>query len=233
MSVPRIRKRDESLLFLKQLIKNPKSMGALLPSSSNLANFICGHVPFQEDHYIVEIGGGTGRFTQALLRAGAKPQNLIVIELDADMCGFLRKNFPTITVLQGNANQLGELLPSHWVGKVGTIISGIPMINLSMEEQTSIISSCFQVLSEAGSLLQFTYGPISPLPAKKMGLKKKRLGHILLNFPPAAVWRYWHSKGEHPYDKKAKELPLGVMLKEKNALDKIRIRIRSMGKSYD
>eukprot|EP01037_Dinobryon_pediforme_P014869 gene14869-15006_t len=85
----------------------------------------------------------------------------------------LPKNFPHINVVEGNANQLHTLLPDGWVGKIGTIISGIPM-----------------VLSESGSILQFTYGPISPLSSKKLGLAKKRLGHVFMNFPPATVWRY-------------------------------------------
>lgn len=191
MTVPRIRKRDESLLFLKQLIKNPKSLGAIAPSSPMLANFICGHVPILEDHLVVEIGAGTGRFTQGLLKGGVKPENLAILELDPDMCKFLRKNFPQINVIEGDASQLHTLLPQNWIGKVGTIISGIPMVNLSKEDQSQIVSSCFSVLNEVGRFLQFTYGPISPLPNKKLGLKKKRLGHVLFNFPPATVWCYW------------------------------------------
>jgi phosphatidylethanolamine/phosphatidyl-N-methylethanolamine N-methyltransferase len=187
----KIRKRDESLLFLKQLIKNPKSLGAIAPSSPMLADFICSHVPIQDSHLVVEIGAGTGRFTQALLRAGVKPENLTVLEIDPDMCDFLKLNFPQIKVIQGDAGQLHTLLSDGWVGNVGTIISGIPMVNLSKEDQSQIISSCFNVLNESGNFLQFTYGPVSPLPTKQLGLKKKRLGHVFFNFPPATVWRYW------------------------------------------
>ena len=187
---PHIRKRDESLLFLKQLIRNPKSLGAVVPSSQVLADFICGHVPTVDNHLVVEVGAGTGRFTQGLLKAGIKPENLIVLEIDPLMCSFLRKNFPQINVIEGNANQLHTLLPEHWVGRIGTIISGIPMVNLSGEDQELIISSCFQVLSPSGAVLQFTYGPISPLSSKKLGLAKKRLGHVFMNFPPATVWQY-------------------------------------------
>jgi len=192
-----IRKRDEGLLFLKRLIRNPKSLGAIVPSSPMLANFICGHVPVNDDSYIVEIGAGTGRLTQSLLKAGVKPKNLAILEIDPDMCHFLRKNFPEIAVIQGNANQLHTLLPKTWIGNISTIISGIPMVNLSAECQEGIIQSCFQVLSHSGSLLQFTYGPTSPLSSKRLGLNKKRLGHVLMNFPPATVWQYWKRSREN------------------------------------
>ncbi len=208
MTVSRIRKRDESLLFLKQLIKNPKSLGAVVPSSPVLADFICSHVPIFDNHLVVEIGAGTGRFTQALLRAGVKPENLAILEIDPDMCTFLRHNFPQVNVIEGNASQLHTLLPESWLGKVGTIISGIPMVNLSKEDQSDIITSCFSVLNDTGNFLQFTYGPVSPLPTKKLGLKKKRLGHILLNFPPATVWRYWKQTTVHDvkWEKKSEKL---------------------------
>jgi phosphatidylethanolamine/phosphatidyl-N-methylethanolamine N-methyltransferase len=205
MSFHRIRKREESLLFLKQLIRNPKSLGALVPSSQMLADFICGHVPRVENHLVVEVGAGTGRFTQGLLKAGIKPENLVVLEIDPIMCSFLRRNFPHINVIEGNANQLHTLLPDGWIGNIGTIISGIPMVNLSSDDQEQIISSCFRVLSESGSVLQFTYGPISPLSSKKLGLIKKRLGHVFMNFPPATVWQYSRKSDHHLVQRDKKE----------------------------
>ena len=130
---PVIRKRDENLLFLRQLMKNPKSLGALFPSSNMLANFITSHVDLVADYLIVEIGAGTGRFTQALLRAGVTPDKLVIVELDPAMCVFLRKNFPNVMVVEGDAKDLKNLLPAQIVGSVTTIISGIPMINLSAD----------------------------------------------------------------------------------------------------
>jgi phospholipid N-methyltransferase len=53
-----------------------------------------------------------------------------------------------------------------------------------------MVASFINVLKESGHILQFSYGPLSPLCVKKLGLKKKRLGHILLNIPPATIWQY-------------------------------------------
>lgn len=228
MSFQHIRKRDESLLFLKQLIRNPKSLGALVPSSQMLADFICGHVPTAENHLVVEVGAGTGRFTQGLLKAGIKPENLVVLEIDPIMCSFLRKNFPHINVIEGNANQLHTLLPEGWVGKIGTIISGIPMVNLSAEDQEQIISSCFQVLSELGSVLQFTYGPLSPLSSKKLGLTKKRLGHVFMNFPPATVWQYCR-QSEWSLEQNKKESVTFERLRKIRRMVGLKVRSKKLG----
>lgn len=183
-------KRDENLLFYKRLLKNPKALGALAPSSLALSNFICRHVEATPDSFVVEIGAGTGRFTRALLRYGVAPSQLFVVEMDPELCNFLNKHFPQVTVINGDASRLLEILPPHVIGKVSTVISGIPLVNLSESLQAGIADACFAVLAEGGQMLQFTYGPVSPLSCRKLGLHKKRLGHVLWNFPPAVIWAY-------------------------------------------
>jgi phosphatidylethanolamine/phosphatidyl-N-methylethanolamine N-methyltransferase len=183
-------KRDENLLFFKRLLKNPKALGAVIPSSLALANFICRHVEATPDSYVVEIGAGTGRFTRALLRFGIEPAQLFVVEMDPELCKFLTEHFPQVTVINGDARNLLEILPAHIIGKVSTVISGIPLVNLSESVQASIADACFATLTEGGQMLQFTYGPISPLSSRKLGLHQKRLGSVLRNFPPAVIWSY-------------------------------------------
>ncbi len=187
-------KREENFLFLRQLVKNPKMLGAIVPSSEALGKFISKQIVITDQTQCVEIGAGTGSLTLALLRAGILPENLYVVELDTTLSDFLKKKLPAeVHVIKGDAAHLEKLLPSHIIGHVDTVVSGIPMMNLSKAEQTALIESSFNVMKNEGSLLQFTYGPLSPLPAKKLGLSKKRIGHVLLNFPPATIWRYQRS----------------------------------------
>lgn len=183
-------KRDEALLFFKRVLKNPRALGALAPSSRALSNFICRHVEATTDSYVVEIGAGTGRFTRALLHSGVSPAQVFVVEMDAELCNFLKRHFPQVTVINGDATHLMHILPPHVIGKVSTVISGIPLVNLSESVQAGIAGACFSVLAEGGQMLQFTYGPVSPLSSRKLGLHKKRLGHVLWNFPPAVIWSY-------------------------------------------
>ena len=39
-------------------------------------------------------------------------------------------------------------------------------------------------------MLQYSYSPISPIPAKKLGVKAEIVRFVLRNVPPATVWRY-------------------------------------------
>lgn len=182
--------RHENMLFLKRLLRNPKALGAVAPSSKGLARMIARHVTIDESTYVVEVGAGTGRFTRFLLEAGVCATNLIVIELDSELCFYLKKNFPDLTIIQGDATKLHTLLPANVIKNVDTIISGIPLMNLNKDEQLNLFQAFKHTLSPSGQILQFTYAPISTLSHKKLGLTATRIGHVLRNMPPATVWSY-------------------------------------------
>ena len=196
--IKRASNRQENMLFLRRLIKNPKALGAVAPSSKALAEMVARHVRVDATTYVVEVGAGTGRFTRGLLNAGLAADRLIVIELDRELCNYLRSNFPDVMIIQGDATQLDQLLPIGVALNVETIISGIPLINLNKEEQLDLITAFQNTLSPTGQIIQFTYGPISPLSHKKLGLIATRLGHIFRNVPPATVWSYTFHKGIIP-----------------------------------
>jgi phosphatidylethanolamine/phosphatidyl-N-methylethanolamine N-methyltransferase len=184
-------RRQERLLFIKNFLKNPKSMGAVAPSSNALGRLICNSLRVQSDSYVIEIGGGTGSFTRALIKGGVQPTNLVVIEIHPELCAFLKKKFPDVLVIQGDATHLRDILPPHIMGHVSAVISGIPLLNLSEQEQRALLDSSFDVMDDDGAFLQFTYSPISPLKGiKNIDVVQKRLGRVLWNIPPATVWQF-------------------------------------------
>lgn len=190
--IPRIRgeRRQENILFFQRLLKNPKSLGAIVPSSRKLGAFMCRHVDCGEGEYVLEVGAGTGSFTQALLESGIHPDQLIVVELDGELVNFLKGRFPQVIVIQGSAADLVNILPEGVPGRVRTIVSGIPMVNLSKYLQKAIMSSCFSITLPGAQMLQFTYRPIIPIPAREFNLKSRHLGTVYMNFPPATVWSF-------------------------------------------
>lgn len=184
-------KNHENVIFLKSLIKAPLKTGAFFPSSKNLAASISSFVPIPEPgEYIIELGAGTGRLTAALLERGIPSSQLIILEMQPNLAKFLRKIFPSINVIEGDATKLLELLPEESIGNVKTIVSGIPMVNLRFNQQQKIITAIKNVIRPDGTLLQFTYRPGSPLPSNKLGLSQCYMGHVILNMPPAAIWKY-------------------------------------------
>src|SRR5579862_7102231 len=96
--------------FLKALARNPREIGAISPSSSFLAKEMAAHVVKNPEGVVVELGGGTGVITQALLKTGLRPNNIIVVESSSELVRKLRRRFPGIQIIEGNAADLMSLL---------------------------------------------------------------------------------------------------------------------------
>lgn len=140
--------------------------------------------------HVLEIGAGTGAVTRALLERGIPPECLWAVEIDPSLAGFLEQQFPAVHVLCGNALELAALLPPSIQGRIGTVVSGLPMRNFSRQERRRTVAGALQMLRPGAEFLQFTYGFRSPIEARGLSLKAERLGRVWNNLPPAAVWRY-------------------------------------------
>lgn len=177
-------------LFLLRALRNPRQLGAIAPSSRHLGALLAKHAASDNDSPIVELGGGTGSLTRALINAGIDPARIYVIELDSEMARYLETTLPNVNVIQGNATDLEHILPPHIMGKVHRIVSGLPMINIPHPIRKQILDSCFKIMAPEGAYLQYTYSPRSSIDVKAYQLNKKRLGTVFLNFPPATIWQY-------------------------------------------
>ncbi len=177
-------------LFILRALLNPRRLGAVAPSSRHLGALLARHAVVDDGSPIVELGGGTGALTRALIKEGIDPARIYVIELDSALANYLKNAFPKVNVIQGNAAELDKILPPSIIGKVQRVVSGIPMINIPEGVRKKILKNCFDIMAPEGKLLQYTYSPRSSINAKAYRLKKKRLGTTFLNLPPATVWQY-------------------------------------------
>ena len=184
---------QEKLLFFKRWLDKPFQLGALLPSSRALSKLVAGYAmqEYQKDGgYLLEIGAGTGSFTQALLDSGIEPHRLICVEVDHQLYLYLKRRFPKVHLIWGNACNLAHLIPEQLHQNISLVLSGIPMMSIPKIACDEIIEGCFQVLRPGGRIVQFTYSPFSSISSKNYRLKQTRLGTIFRNFPPATIWSY-------------------------------------------
>lgn len=178
-----------SLIFIRSLLRDPVSVGALAPSSSRLAQLIASRVE-GEKSVVVEIGAGTGSITDALLERGIPPERLFLIERDPKLVSYLHSRFPRVRVRCGDAVNTTEILSREAVGPVSTIVSSLPIRNLKPRERIVTLSEILRPLTPGGQLLQYTYSPACPIPVRRFGLNAECVGRVWLNLPPAAVWRF-------------------------------------------
>jgi phosphatidylethanolamine/phosphatidyl-N-methylethanolamine N-methyltransferase len=183
-------------LFLRRALAHPLRLLSPLPSSPAVGKLVARQIGDRKNGLIVEIGGGTGAITRALLDAGVSPDRLAVIEIDEELSDYLRASLPGVAVVTGDARFLSDLLPQSWHGQLDTIVFGVPMTVLTLDQQRELIDASLAALSPNGRFLQYTYSIFSPTRAGRLGLQGRRLGVTYHNFLPASVWTYWRPSAE-------------------------------------
>ena len=185
--------------FFRQWLKNPLAMAALSPSSRRLAREMIKQLP-ENTSRVIELGGGTGVFTRALLDKGIQPRNLLVVELNAELHHLLQERFPGVHVVQGDARDLHDIIHKAGfaeAGGVDAILSGLGLLSMSRSTQRKILTAAFSVLGPEGRFIQFTYGPASPVSREllaELGLGVHRGGIAWRNVPPAAVYVFTRNR---------------------------------------
>lgn len=177
------------LLFFRSLLLNPKSMGAVAPSSPQLSQLVASPVN-ASNAPVLEIGAGTGAITRALLERGVDQERLFIIERDPSLAAFLRREFPGVRVRCGDAVHANGFLLDEAVGRVKTVVSSLPLRNLPPSDQIANVRAILRALADDGQLIQFTYARGCPIPARRFGLEAECLGRVWRNLPPASVWRF-------------------------------------------
>ncbi len=191
----RIRKGNrlqDNLLFLSRFASAPTKVGAIVPSSRSLGRAMAAELP--DDYGIcVELGGGTGSLTRALLAAGVPRDKLIVLERDPRLVALLRKRFARVRVIEGDAQDLSRLLAEAGVTDVDAVFSGLPFRSLPGPVRRNIAAETFATLRPGGIFVQFTYWGEPPVPPEltgRYGIGGVMTRRVWRNLPPANVWRY-------------------------------------------
>jgi phosphatidylethanolamine/phosphatidyl-N-methylethanolamine N-methyltransferase len=183
-------------LFLKRWLRRPLAVGAVVPSGKPLAEAIArATLACLENRpgHVIELGAGTGHVTKALLREGVSADRLVLIERDAELSAFLRRNFARLRVIEGDAARLADLLAANGIDRIAAVVSSLPLLSLPGAVVGEIVHGVFAALPPGAALVQFTYGPKPPVPAalrQGLQLEATRGRRIWRNVPPAVVWTF-------------------------------------------
>jgi phosphatidylethanolamine/phosphatidyl-N-methylethanolamine N-methyltransferase len=180
----------DAVVFLRSSALRPRCVGAIAPSSRGLARLICSEIE-ASGAPVLELGPGTGVFTQALLARGIEPMQLTLIEALPEFAALLRHRYPGARVLACDAAGLADaaLYPEACVAAA---VSGLPLRAMPSEVIDAIIASVFAWLRPGACLYQFTYGLRCPIPRailQRHQLRAHAMGRVWRNLPPATVYR--------------------------------------------
>lgn len=164
-------------------------VGSMTPSSRFLAAKMLNHIPITEAKVVVELGPGTGVFTEKILENLGENTQLIVVELNDDFFNTLQNKFqhPNLHLKHGSADQIGIYLKELGFEKADLIISSLPLANFPSELRNNVIETAKNCLDDKGKFVQFQYS-LQSLKTLKRNFHSVKVDFTAFNFPPAFVY---------------------------------------------
>src|SRR5579862_9294240 len=180
----------DAALFFGLWLQKPLRIAAIAPSSSRLAAAIAELVDLSRPGAVLELGAGTGSLTRGLLRRGCPPERLVALEGEAALAATLRREFPGIVTIAGDATELEDHLTVHGIDRLSAVVSSLPIKWFSTAAQRDVVAPCLARLGPGGEFLQMTNAVTSPIAVRPLGLAGTRVAHVWRNLPPAQIWAY-------------------------------------------
>ena len=195
----------DGLGFFGNFLKNPTSVGAVLPSSRYLSRALVGDLShLQPGELVVEYGPGTGPMTAVIQERLPPGVRYLGVELEATFCNLLSRRFSDMDFHCGSAGDVQEILAERGLPKPARIVSGLPFASLPEAVQDAVVDGLVWALEDSVSDFRtFQYAHAYGMKAARrfralMDERFKhveRIGPVVRNVPPAFVLRYRGAKG--------------------------------------
>lgn len=176
--------------FLKQFLKDRQMVGAVHPSTRFLGERMIENINFDEVKLIVELGPGTGVFTDLIIEKMHPDSKLLVFELNDEFYTQLahRINDRRVQIIHDSAEFISKYLTQEeQEQKVDVVISSLPLTVFPESLRKKVVDVAYDCLKEEGIYRQFQYS----LHARKLLESKYRkvsIGFTVRNFPPAFIY---------------------------------------------
>jgi phospholipid N-methyltransferase len=175
--------------FIKQFWKEKKMVGAMAPSSRFLASKMLQNVDFKSARVIIELGPGTGVFTDRIIEKMHPDARMLVFELNDNFFHSLENRISDerVKIIHDSAEKIEQYLEEHGLDKADVVISSLPLANFPQELRQAILSASHRSLKNVGKYIQFQYSLQSKKQIKST-FSDVSIDFTPLNFPPAFVY---------------------------------------------
>lgn len=183
----------ENLQFLQAFLKNPGKVGAITPSSPELAAEMLQGIQPDDHNIVLELGVGTGAITKYLRDIVPSKDSYLGLELDPNLVKTLNENYPDMNIVCGNAAECYSIHEESGLGKVRYLVCCLPFVSLPRQVSDTILVEIQKFMEEGCELRIFQYAHGYYLPPaiklreslKKLYGKSRRSPLVLKNVPPA------------------------------------------------
>lgn len=184
------KKFDEEIRFFKGMMQGPKTVGAIVPTSSVTAKRMASVIDVNSGLPVLELGPGTGVITKQILARGVPAENVVSVEYSEDFYRRLVEDYAGVNFIHGDAFDLKNILGGFADQTFDCVISAVPMLSFPMEARIQLLEDLLSRIPEGRPVVQITYGPVSPIIAKPDRYHIQHFDFVVRNIPPAQLWIY-------------------------------------------
>ena len=184
-----------AMSILTEFLRHPLLTGAVAASSPALARQMTGGIGLEQARTVVELGPGTGVFTEAVRRRVTPGTRIVAIEINRHLAENLADRYrgQPVEVVHGSAADLASLVGSP----VDAVVSGLPWTVMAEPVRLRILDAVTEVLAPTGVFTTFAYAHAAwTPPGRRFAAELRRrfgvTGRSRLvwgNLPPAFVHR--------------------------------------------
>jgi phosphatidylethanolamine/phosphatidyl-N-methylethanolamine N-methyltransferase len=174
--------------FLRAALRAPGTVGAVSPSSPQLAAVLSSIVPRTGTPTVVELGPGTGAVSAVIAQRLPAGSRHLAVELDGDMVAYLQRTRPELEVVQGDARNLSALLAERGVEHADAVICGLPWALFDDATQQAVLRELSRAIGDTGAFTTFAYLHGMTLGAARQFRRTLR-GSFEEVLVSATVWR--------------------------------------------
>ncbi|HQZ98493.1 MAG TPA: methyltransferase domain-containing protein, partial [Pyrinomonadaceae bacterium] len=147
----------ENLQFLQAFLKNPAKVGAIAPSSPELAAEMLQGIHPDDHNIVLELGVGTGAITKFLREIVPSKASYLGLELDPDLVKTLNEKYPDMNIICGNATDAYSIHRESGLGKVRYLVCCLPFVSLPKEISQAVLVELQKFMDEGCELRIFQY----------------------------------------------------------------------------
>jgi len=188
----------DQLLFLGRFVRNPRTIGAISPSSRRLARRMISGLSLDANSRIAELGPGTGAVTAELARHLPRGARVMAVDVDRTFVGRLDGRWQGVECVCDRAERLAALGAARGLLPFDHIVSGLPFASLPPATTRLVLDAIHATLRGGGTFTTFQYVHAFGFQSAQAfrGAMTQRLGGppgrwlVFGNLPPALVLRW-------------------------------------------
>ncbi len=172
--------------FLRSFLSDPRSVGAVLPTSRRTVRAMLELAPVEQARLVVELGAGTGPHTREILSRLPSEGRLLAFEVDRALAEGLAAEIddPRVRVIADSAEHLERYLDGE---RPDVIVSALPFTSLPAGVRDAVLAAAARRLADDGVMVVLQYSPFLERELRRtFGSVERRLSPV--NVPPALVF---------------------------------------------